>query len=664
MTPRKALKAVAAALARGIAPDPDVDPMAWGAAHLIVADGPGAGSRWDAALTPPLMEILQCLSPAHPCNRVSVRKSGQVGFTGAAIVWLGSIIDATPTKTMVVFPTINAVQDFNREKLSPTIEATPRLRAKVRDQKSRSSAGSTALNKRFDGGSLILTGANSAADLRSKTVKFAFADEIDEWPLDLDGQGDPMEMLDARQIAYHASGEYKKLEGSTPTIKGASRIDVAFEAGDQRYFKVPCPHCGHYQRLVFDNLKFEKTFPHNAQYACAACGVLIEHHHKRAMVQKGRWEAEAPGPGRHPSFHIDSLTSLLTTWDKIAEKFLSSKDDPQKLKAFVNLWLGEAWEERGDSPDWQRLFVRREEYGRRTIPVGGLLITCAVDVQANGVFFEVVVWGPGKTSWSIDIGFLEGDTADPGNPVWQALNEVYERRYQDAYGNVWAVDLMGIDSGFNTGAVYQWVRGKPKAMALKGIPGWYAPPLGTPTKQDVAWGGKKLRRGLLLWPVGTWPLKAELYANLRKEGLRDGAEADPPGYCHFAAFHDEGYFRQVTAEHIKEREARGRIVREWVAGGANHYHDCRIYNMALAEHLGVGRMTHDDWAALAAQRNVPPPKPQGDLFAKPLPAGVADGGRDHQAAAQEEQKADQHAPAAGRGGYLESRRPRKGWLKR
>jgi hypothetical protein len=30
---------------------------------------------------------------------------------------------------------------------------------------------------------------------------------------------------------------------------------------------------------------------------------------------------------------------------------------------------------------------------------------------------------------------------------------------------------------------------------------------------------------------------------LRKEGLRAGAEADPPGYCHFPAWLDEAYFR-------------------------------------------------------------------------------------------------------------------------
>ncbi|CUW39683.1 putative Prophage LambdaW4, terminase large subunit [Magnetospirillum sp. XM-1] len=621
MARKTTLSLIAGALAMGIAPDPVVSPVAWAKTNLIVADGPHAGHKWDDALTPYLPDILDCLAPDHPCTRVSVRKSAQTGLSQLGIVWTMFIVACAPAKAMVVFPTISSVQDFNREKLTPTIESTRCLRNKVREQRSRSAQGSTALNKRFPGGSLILTGANSSADLRSKTVKFLFCDEIDEWPFDLDGQGDPMEMADARQIAFHTTGEYKKFECSTPTIKGVSRIDASFEAGDQRYFQVPCPHCGEYQRLVFKNLMFDKVWPFNARYACAHCGSLIEHHHKRAMVQAGKWVAACPGPGRHPSFHIDALTSLLTTWDKLAEKFLSSKDDPQKLKAFVNLWLGEAWEERGEAPEWQRLFARREDYRPRSIPMGGLILTCFTDVQANGLFYETVAWGKGKASWSIDIGFLPGETADPAGPVWRALEEVYERRYVDAYGVGWTIDLMAVDSGFNTGAVYEWVRRRPKAMATKGMPGWYHPPLGTPSKQDVTFGGRKLRRGLLLWPIGTWPLKAELYAALRKDGRRDGAEEDPPGYCHFTeALHDDGYFKQLTAEHLKDREVKGRTVREWVASGDNHYHDCRIGNMALAEHLGVGRMTDDDWARLAAQRNVPPRASQGDLLAMMTPA--------------------------------------------
>jgi len=601
------------ALSETLAPDPIVKPSEWARDTMIVADGPKAGEKWDPSLTPQLIEILDCLSFEHPCNRISVRKSHQVGFTEVLKCGAGNLIVNTPTRAMIVFPTINAVQDFNREKLQPTIEATAVLRKKLN--------GSTALSKAFAGGSIVLTGANSAADLRSKTVKVAFCDEIDEWPLDLDGQGDPMEMVDARQTSFHATGEYKKLEGSTPTIKGSSQIDEAFEEGDQRHYNVQCPHCGTEQKLEFGSkdtkhgLKFNKQPPYNAYYVCVE-GCVIEHHHKRKMVMNGRWIAERPNEGRHPSFHLDTLTSLLTTWDKLAEKFLKAKGKARKLKAFVNLWLGQSWEEKGEVPEWKTLLLRRESYPARTLPVGALVITCAVDVQMDGLFYEVLAHGRDGKSWSIDVGFLTGATADPKGDVWKKLTDVYNREYPDAYGNKWPVDLMGVDSGFNTTAVYAWVRRFPKAMALKGQGGWgHAAIASSPNDVDVTFKGKKKRRGLKVWHVGTWSLKSELYADLRKEGRRDGQELDPEGYCYFSdAIHDDVYFKQLTAEFLKDVMSKGRTRREWVASGPNHYHDCRVYNMALAEHLGVSVMTETDWINLSAIRTAPPENGQVDML--------------------------------------------------
>ena len=617
-----AIAAVLGALAIGIAPDPVISTPTWASQNFVLVDGPNAGETWSAENTPYLVPILKEIDDPS-VNVVTVRKSAQVAFTTAAMAWLGKNIATMPAREMVIFPTLTSVQDFNREKLQPAIDASPQLRRLVRSQTSRSAAGSTSMSKRYRGGSLTLTGANSAADLRSKTIKRQFRDEIDEWPADLEGQGDPYGMADARLISFHASGDWKVLEGSTPTIRGQSRIDKRFEEGDQRYYQVPCPHCGEFQRLEFGDkdsafgLKFETVFPHRAHYVCRHNGCIIEHHEKRAMVAEGRFVAEAPGPGRNPSFHLDALISNLTTWDALAAAFLAAKDDPQKLKAFVNLWLGESWEERGDAPDWQQLLMRREDYEARRIPVGGLVLTGAADIQSDGIYYELVAWGLGMESWSIDAGFIPGDTATREGLVWTRLGEIMSTHYPDAYGGGWPIDMFAVDAGYQTQIVYDWCRRRMRARPIKGQAGWYKPAIASaPSKQDLKFSGERVKkRGIMLWPVGTWPLKATLYTNLRALGIRDGEEADPPGLCHFTtAVHDETFFKQLTAEHLKDRERHGRVVREWVASGANHYHDCRIYNMAMAEHLRLSTLSTDEWRAIAAQRGVPKGD-QADLFA-------------------------------------------------
>ena len=70
-------------------------------------------------------------------------------------------------------------------------------------------------------------------------------------------------------------------------------------------------------------------------------------------------------------------------------------------------------------------------------------------------------------------------------------------------------------------------------LALKGWEGW-----GDQRSAHLRWStsislGAKVRKGVKVWPVGRWSLKAAFYADVRKEGLSSGKEADPPGYCHF-----------------------------------------------------------------------------------------------------------------------------------
>jgi phage terminase large subunit GpA-like protein len=614
-----ALALVAAAFAQAFTPPETVRGSEWAASNLVVADGPRAGQKWSSDLTPQLVDILDCLTSDAGHTQVVFRKSAQVGSTGIGIAWLGVIVDKTPAKAMVIFPTLNAVQDFNREKLTPTIEATDVLARKIRMQTSRSARGSTAMSKAFAGGSITLTGANSTVDLRSKTVRYQFRDEIDDWPFDLDGQGDPAAMADARLMAFHATGDFMVFKTSTPTIKGRSRIDEAFEAGDQRFWMVSCPHCGHEQRLVFGGknvkhgLKFNQVAPFNAHYVCAGSGCIIEHHEKPDMIRSGQWKAHN-SDGAYPSFHLDALSSLLTTWDLAAAAFVAAKEDPLKLKAFVNLWLGESWEERGDAPEWQRLMERREDYKRATIPAGGLLHTLAMDVQKDGIFFERLAWGRDGQSWPVDIGFLEGATDDISNPVWGSAAEVIARRCPDQLGNDWPLDLAGVDAGYNSKVVYEFCRGRPNVMALKGQPGWYHPAVGTPTKVAVTSGGKRSRK-LLLWPIGTWPLKSLFYAYLRKAGVHSGEVDNPPGYCHFARWLDEPYFRQLVSEYIHEKTERGVPVRQWRARGDNHFHDCRIYNLALFDRLGGFKLSVGEWDEIEKQRAVLSDAGQPELFA-------------------------------------------------
>lgn len=612
---RSTLAVVAGGLAQGLAPDPVISPVEWARKNMIVPDGPLQGSPWSDAETPYWREPLECLSSWHEATRVSVRKSAQVGYTTLAMAWLGSIIANAPGPGLVVQPTGDALKNFNREKFQPVIDATPALRKKVIEQTSRSAEGSSTFFKKFPGGFLAMVPATSPAALRAHTVRYVFKDEGDEYPRDLEGQGSPHSMIDARQIAYHATGDYKMLEGSTPTIDGLSNIDDAFMAGDQRYFQLPCPHCDSYQRLVFEQLRFERELPHLARYVCAECGAEIEHHQKRAMLAKGKWVAEASGPGRHPSFHVDTMISPFTTWDHLVTAFLAAEGNPILMKTFNNLWLGLSHKVAGESPEAEILLHRRVDYKRNTLPSGVLFLTFGADVQADRIEVEIVGWGIGQTRWSIDYRVFEGDTAQPGSKAWIALSELMQETWKDWQGNPRRIECGAVDAGFRSQMVYSFTRGRGNVIAVKGMGQVTHPLLGTPSRQDVRPDGKRIG-SVLLFPVGTWQAKAELYARLNA-ALPEGLY--PPGWCYFPLDEERygiSHFQQLTSERLVETQKRGYTAREWVKNPSirNEPLDCAVYARVAATHLGMDRWTAADWERLAADRGAPPAEAQIDLL--------------------------------------------------
>jgi phage terminase large subunit GpA-like protein len=614
---RAAAAIVFGSLALGLAPDPVLTVTAWAEeARYVAPESSPRPGRWSTALVPYLREVMDCLSPCmEEVREVTFKKSAQVAGTEAGINLIGMIATRAPAPMLVVLPTVDEAKKYNDVKLQPAIDASPELRARVRDQRSRSERGSTTLHKKFPGGYCQITGANSSKGLQMIAVKIIIKEELSEWPFDVDGRGDPDALADKRATAF--SKDCKKFNCSTPGIKGMCRISAKYEASDQRRYYVPCPHCGHEQVLKWEGLRYAETWPHRAVYACEANGCVIEHHHKPAMLAAGRWIAGQPGEGRQPGFAINQLYSPFVDWDDTVAEWMKAKGDPIKEKVFTQQVLGEPWEAKGEAPDYLKLFARREDYPLGRLPPGAMIVTAGVDVQADRLEFAVWAWGLGKTSWLVDRGVIPGDTA--GLETWAKLGPVLARQYEDWQGRLWPIEAAAIDSGYNTHTVYEWVRHQgDRVFAVKGMPGHLAPALGTPSRQEVDWQGKRVRGGILLWPVGTWTLKSATYAGLRKTIEGPGSDGTfPAGYVHLPMALDEAYLQQLTAEYLVAHERGGLQVQEWVKprDARNEALDCRVYAAAAAVHLGIDRLSPADWLTLAAERGAPPAPLQGDLAA-------------------------------------------------
>lgn len=592
------------AILDGLEPEPLLTVSEWADRHRMLSNKASAEpGRWRTSRTPYLREIMDCLSPSTDVEEVVFIKGAQVGGTEAGNNWIGYVIDYAPGPMMAVQPTVEMAKRNSKQRIAPLIEECPRIKEKVSDSKTRDSSN-TILSKEFPGGVLVMTGANSAVGLRSLPARYLFLDEVDGYPEDVDGEGDPVFLARARTRTY---ARRKILAVSTPTIAGRSRIEQLWEDSDRRRYHVPCPHCNQLQWLKWGQVSWPEGKPELAVYVCEHCKGEIKEHQKTWMLENGKWIAENPGirNGKVAGFHLNSLYSPVGwfSWGDAADLFLKAKGKPALLRGFINTVLGETWAERGDAPDWQRLYDRREAYPLNKVPPEVYFLTAGCDVQKDRIEIEVCGWGRDKQTWSIDHRVIMGDTATGG--PWTELNGILSETWEGEHGVQFHIRMLAVDSGYNTQHVYNWARKHPmtRVMAVKGVD-TSSVALGLPSTVDVTVGGKKIKRGFKVWPVGVSILKSELYSWLRLDKPIDG-DSYPHGYCHFPQYGDE-YFKQLTAEQVVARVVRGFRKYEFEKlRDRNEALDMRVYNRAAAIAVGIDRFTEAQWQQFNISKPVP-----------------------------------------------------------
>lgn len=604
-----ATECVLGSFLRGIKPDPvHLTVSQWADENRFLSSRASAEpGRWRTSRTPYLREPMDSLSPQDPCESVVLLFGSQLGKSETGFNWIGSIIDIAPGPMLMVQPTDSMSKKVVRQRLDPAIAESPSLSSKVSEPKARE-GGNSMESKEFPGGILLLTGANSPANLASMPIRYLFLDEVDRYPGDVGGEGDPINLARARTRTF---GNSKELITSTPTEAGSSRIDSEFQETDQRHFYIPCPECGHRQTLKFGNLIWDKVEikgktvdkPETVHYCCEDCGVLIPEHKKTWMLEAGEWVAHKPEVKRRKGYFLNSLYSPLGwySWEKIVRDFLEAKNKPALLKTFVNTVLAETWHEKGDVPDWEAIYRRRKDYTFGTCPKGVLFLTAGVDVQRDRIEVEIVGWGRDFKSWSVDYLVLAGNTA--GQEIWDDLWSLLKDTWPVEGTKVrLPLSRMAVDSSDQTQLVYTQVRkiANDKVMAIKGEDNQIVL-VSQPKYMDIDYNGRTIYRGVALWKVGVSVIKTELYGFFRLLPPLEEGEPTPTGFCEFPQYEKE-YFLQLTSEQRVRRTINGQTKSRWEKKyERNEALDCRVYARAAAFVFGLDRFTEEQWQQLESR---------------------------------------------------------------
>lgn len=623
---------------------------------------PGA---WRTDRVPYLREPMDCLHPDHPARRVTLKFSAQTGKSEVGVNWFCFIVDCAPAGMLTVLPTGDEATKYNRVKLQPTIDASPRIRHRVKAENSRDEKASTSGFKRFAGGFNQIVTASSSKGLQMVSVRWLLLDEVSGYLRDVDGRGSPSSQARARQKAFGDLA--KELAISTPGMAGECEISELYEASDRRRLYLPCPHCGAFATLKYENMQPPgPTTNWRATFACQApeCGEIIDQASRPAMLAAARWaptwvgEDEEPVPdiipggeieiyaiapcygrvvSRQPGWAIWSAYSPMESWTDIWQRGEDARGDPVKEKVFTQQDLGEPYEPKTDTPDWEKLLAVRKSWPRGVVPWPGAVLTGFIDVQGNRFEWGLWAWGEGFQGWLVDRGVISHDyTTDA---AWAEIDALTARVWPTQGGREIGVMQWGVDTGAFTQALYDRVSGRHALLATKGDNSQRAAPF-KKTRADLRGpNGRPIAgRRINVAFIGQFDLKMSVYEGMRS--LVAGPDANGayrPNTIHLPEWIGEDELKQLTAESLVDprdyrpgKVKRGALIkpgdqREWrkKPHQPNEALDIAVGSRALAWGEGAGQISVHRWRELAADAHGPQAAPP-DLFnsAAPLAASA------------------------------------------
>lgn len=554
-----------------LTPPEKLDVSEWAEKYRVLDSKSSARpGPWRNNVTPYLKDIMDEFNSIET-EEITFVKPTQVGGTEALQNALGYIVMQDPSPVIIVYPTEDLAESVSENRLQPMLRLSPELKKRFKELRT------SKLEIQCEDMYITLVGANSPAGLSSRPVKYVLLDEVDKFPGASKKEANPIKLSKERTKTFT---DRKIFQASTPTLR-TGHIWKAKEGADiEKHYFVPCPHCGDYIELKFQQIKWSQDEKlsyvdraETAKYCCQECGGIIEDRHKPSMLNGGRWQIikQRTQYPKKVAYWMNTLYSPFVKFSEIAKEFLTTKDDPEEFQNFVNSWLAEPWEDTKLKTNAETVLEAQTELEEFIVPEWAELLTGGVDVQENSLYWTVRAWGKYMTSQNIAHGQAYS---------FAEVEKIMNSEFLKPDGTPMIVNLAGIDSGDQTDMVYDFCANNADwAIPVKGRPaGESNYKVSTVNKTASNAHGMQL----LLVSGGNYK---DMIANRMKK--RPGTNGSWMVYkgC------DREYAEQVTAEHkINSKGPGGKNKLVWVpktSHADNHYLDTEVYAFAVAELLGV-----------------------------------------------------------------------------
>ena len=604
------------ALLNALKPIPETTIEEWSQENLYLPPEMTAEpGKYNMGRTPYIREICECLHPLSQYSEIIFVAAAQVSKTQLMINNIMFNIVNAPANMLFGFSNDTQKDNFVQSRLNPFFDANPAIKEKI-FSKRRGESGDTKNKKMFAGGTLYFASGEAAAGWRSNPCRYAFIDEVDAMPLNVQGEGSPVDLARRRTNTFH--GREKIFICSTP-VNGTSKILSEFSQTDMRHFLVPCPHCGHLHEFEWVRLQWEAegTRVIRAWYNCPSCNATIQNEDKEDMMKQGVWiptNTEITDP-KKVGFWLNGLYSPWLTWEKIVTTYLEalSKNLETDMISFYNTILAEQYKSESNTPDWQRLYnmAQGSNYNLGEVPEDCLFLTSGSDVQKDRIETRVYGWGKYARRKLIDIKIF---TCNQGEETKDINAQCYKDWFEYIYKGYWVRSdglkmttiANAMDRNYQTATVnafWERVNDPKRFILVRGDDRMESPistmkkdkPGSTRTQREKSQNKQREEGVYYYYLVGSSYLKRELYHALKTE---DNPEHTIYGLYQFPQDIPEEECKQICSEVFIEADEKHKYGYWKKLRDRNEALDCTNYAVACFYYINAHKFTTEEWEML------------------------------------------------------------------
>ncbi len=578
-----------AALQKMFAPS-SVEPTEdWAEKHIIVVEGPFAGSSWRLQFTLLAKWIFSAIRRSG-VKRVVIMMSAQYVKTTVLLINFCRTVKEDPAPSMWVMAEADNIEEFWTKRLHPYIENCDIINPLFVSKRK-------ALVQ-FETMNLMLRGSNSRAKLQSDPIRYVYCDERREW------KKGAIDLLRKRMRAFPNALE---ISAGTAGVEN-DELHSDFQQGTQTRGHIRCLACQHSQPIRFGREvtalwkmprecggfiweTSERTKPEGHwDYDAVKATVRFECENPQCRAQYSNNEKYELLRTMHPHDYNPNPESGVVSfsgcafeavwescdWDKLVEEFLKAVESARRgniepLKAFITETLGEPWQDQlGVIQDAGWLEARKVEYNFGEVWAEEQRRFMSADKQeAGGEHYFWVIRAFGFNGRSRLIAYGKASTKV----------ELEDIRKKHNVSSKCAV----IDSGFQAQEVYRFClatgwkpfKGDDVQFYLERYPGKKAGEMVTVRqiwrRTKAAVYNKQTKARIAILPLFTFST----------EGVKDALAEYMQGLVGEWTVSDKicrDYIKQMLAERREEKtDSRGQITYFWRRMyPENHYFDCEL----------------------------------------------------------------------------------------